>query len=356
MTTGERFLQIKCGVNTRMPLEDRLEPIQGTSTRALKEAPAPRSAFLQRRHPVETTYNASLRSAVRSAGDIPPRGRPFDGFPVDGAHPPPLPPSTHHEEFAAGVASSLTPEGLGYYSRVRREEQADLNRLRDTTSMLTRNTKRSATQHTIEVLRQRELNPSLHPPPLDFTAYNRSRAAQFAPTLSSTSSTTGSGTTTSSCTQTSVDSTTMLAQLDRVRNFPRGSSTTYQTEFLKPHALIPSEIPDAFATQRSVLSDYASGGDMFLGTAKSLPSVALPFYMGHVPQHERNRSKILGDNDILRQHSKCTVNLASSKGVSSQSTIRGDRSDAFIAATMMGFYTLQAARATAEEKAVNRRV
>jgi hypothetical protein len=342
MTTGERYLQIKCNVNTRMPLSDRLTPLQGTSVRALSEAPAPRSALLQRRHPVESTYNASLRSAVRSAADVPPRAaEPKPSTAADSGSISFLPISSQRAEYNAGAAMVPT-EQLGFYSAVRKQERLDESAF-GSSAKGTR-----GGQRTVDMLHKREMAAEFRPPRQDWSLLleTMSRNHQSRSSLSDALHKTTSSSSTSSTTHNE----------DSVRNYRPPYNSTYQTEFRSTQTLVPRSLDDSFRTQRAAVSNYSSSRGLFFGTPKSLPEVSLPNFMGHVPHHASNRAKMLGDGvEILRPYSKCTVNLASSKGVKSGTGHIKERSEASIATTVMGFYTEQAVHASLEERSMNRR-
>ncbi|CUG87690.1 Hypothetical protein, putative [Bodo saltans] len=365
MSTGERYLQTKCSVNSRMPLVDRLQPIQGTSERALSEAPAPRSAFLQRRHPIESTYNASLRSAVRSASDVPTRERDnynetvgmraileatassrnaAGGSTVDGATTAVrsgggsvvvLPVSSQRGEYNAG-SRFIPAEQLTFYSTVRKEEQPH----------------ESSKGGQLQILAKRQTAPEYQPPQQDWSP--------LLETMSSRRSAAGSGWAGAKSTDSSVRlvNGVVVHHEDDVKNYRPPYRTAYQTEFRSTQTLLPVSLDGSFSTQRAALSFHSSSRDLFKGTPKSVPPRALPNFVGHVPHHERNLAQIKGDGvEILRPHSKCTVNLASSKGVDSGARGRSEvRSAASLGSTVMGFYTQQAVNASATEKAMNRRV
>jgi hypothetical protein len=365
MSTGERFLQTKCSVNSRMPLVDRLQPIQGTSERALSEAPAPRSAFLQRRHPIESTYNASLRSAVRSASDVPTRERDQYNDTVGmralleataarnaaGANSSAagasvsvtsgtaaLPVSSQRAEFNAG-ARCIPAEQLTFYSTVRKEEQPH----------------ESSKGGQLQILAKRQTAPEFQPPQQDWTplletmSSRRSGAGGWGG---------GAKSTTSHNSSVRLVNGVVVHHEDDVKNYRPPYHTAYQTEFRSTQTLLPVTLDGSFGTQRAALSFHSSSRDLFKGTPKSVPPTTLPNFMGHVPHHARNLAQVKGDGvEILRPFSKCTVNLASSKGVNSGSRgISEVRSDASLCATVMGFYTQQAVNASSTEKAMNRRV
>lgn len=336
-----------------MPLSERLRPIQGTSVRALSEAPAPRSAFLQRRHPIESTYSASLRSAVQSAADVPVRAG-GDPIPAGTSHEGEsfrlLPISSQRAEYNAG-APFVPEDQLSFYSRVRKQERLDETAYGAAAS---RSVARGS-QRTVEMLNKRQTAPEFRPPQQDWSVLLASMAKQhrvnphYSPNTSSRGSINGE------------ETTTLSHNEDSVRNYRPPYASAYQTEFRAPQAILPRNgLDDSFRTQRCALSTFSSSRDLFRGTPKSYPEGVLPNFMGHVPHHSRNREKILGDGvEILRPHGKCTVNLASSSGADSggvRSASPKERSEASMSATMMGFYTQQAIHASEAERRVNYRV
>jgi hypothetical protein len=332
MSTGERFLQTKCSPNTRMPLERRIAPIQGQSSRALRETPPSQSAFLPHRHPIESTYNSSLRSTVQSSVDCPPRAKVVEGGDPSSHCPPFMGVSNQRATFNAGLAE-VPPEQLQFFSQVRKQEQLDWDAAHVAKKV-------RGSQLSVTTLEKREKAPEFLPPALNFSGLSGTRRAPSNPNRVAPPSA-----------ATSFDG--FVLPMDDVRCTILVPQSTQFTEYVRPANCIPSELPSSYHVQRSVLSQCSSGNDMFLGTAKSHTGV-VPLYVGHVPVNQRNRDKILGDADVLRPFCKSTVNLASSKGANSgvATLIRGDAS---IASTVMGFYSLQAVQSSAEEKGMNRR-
>ena len=264
----------------------------------------------------ETSYTAAMTSTIRSAADIPPRGK--EAQPVT--------------EISAGAfdasstmhvaTSTLLKNGLHetFYSHVRQIERVD-----DDGRKLGK-----GSQRTVDIMNKRETHPDMQPPPVEFIRTVRRTPQDVMPPPN-------------------------VAQ--QVSCTHLGPLSTSQTDYKPPSTLLPQIIDQKMATQRRVLSETGSAHDLFYGTPKARSDV-VPGFMGHCPQAPSNIQAIKGDGvEILRPHAKCAVNLATSVGcnLGRNANEPRPRSPSSRASTMAGFYLEQAAGASKLELSLNRR-
>lgn len=336
----------KSRLNTRMPLSDRITPIQGSGARSLLAAVsspthsatsegAEGTFSLPRRNNTDTTYTSAMISTVRSAADVPPRAGARGALggcdTASAASAAPFSPlSTQKATYTGGAPLDAVAEATSFYSRVRRLERIDAQQQLAATGR--------GSQRVVDVGVRRETDPAFHPPP----TVHRSHSSQSSSSSQCSSPAKRQG-----------NAAETTASDVRCTILVRPS--TQQLEYRPPAHRIPADLPPFFATQRRAVTNAASGIDLLQGTAKASADVA-PGFMGHVPAHPRNVARLLGDGgETLRPYSKCSINLASSKGVQSAKRVC-NRSPASIASTVMGFYSLEAVSAGREEKAVNQRM
>ena len=322
----EKPINLKTMVNTRSPLDTRCAAIQsphinsktttgpaagggGTASRL----PSGAMVVMPTRHVEPTSYTAAMSSTVRSGADVPPRGKVITATSLvqpgafDGA-------STMHT-----ATSDVLRHGLQehFFSDVRQQERMD-----DDCRTLGK-----GSQRTTDIMRKREADPTMQPPPMAFIPTVRRTPADVKPPVS-------------------------MAQLVQCTHL--GQPSTNQIDFQPPAQRISATIDKTFTTQSKAISDNSSAHDMFYGTPKARPEV-IPGYMGHCPAATKNIAAIKGEAiEIQRPHAKCSVNLASSSGSNTGKEV-SSKSPACLATTMAGFYLQQAAAGTKTEYGLNRR-
>lgn len=281
---GETKLQdLKCALNTRMPLQRRIAPVQLThealeSTRRARSAgPEPiRSYFLQKRFKGETTYTESTKEFVRSADEVPTR-RKEPKAECGECNSSSFEFRSTNQEGSAAIAEGSNP---AFYSEARKIERIDDDARRNVTVAPTR-AGASHFQRTVDIMRRRETDPKLQPPAEHYNLPPR-RAPNGLPPPSAA---------------------------DLVRFTHISPLTTNQTDFRDPSAVLGDRTSLHLTHSSRQITQLASSADLFCGTAKAREDLA-PGFMGHVPAHESNVRKLQGARDLLRLYSKCSVNVA----------------------------------------------
>jgi hypothetical protein len=329
----EKPVALKTIVNTRASLDTRCAPIQsrhtnsktigaglGASMAALvSSSSGADGAFktavrlMPKRQCDETSYTAAMTSTIRSASDVPPRGKEVTATSsvtagaFDAA-------STMHSATSAQLRNGLQEH---FYSDVRQIERRD-----DDCRTLGK-----GSQRTVDIMLKRETDPTMQPPPQEFLRTVRRTPADVLPPVS-------------------------VAQMVQCTHL--GKPSTHQIDFQAPAVRLPGSLDTTFTTQSKIVSGTGSAHDLFYGTPKARGEV-IPGYMGHCPAAPCNISAIKGEtNEIQRPHAKCSVNLASSSGSNTGKEAR-ERSPECRASTMAGFYLEQAVGATKKELSLNRR-
>ena len=330
----EKPVTLKTAVNTRSSLDTRCAPIQSPhqnsktiatsfntsgSSGASGTTTSPRKDVLvglPKRQCEETSYTAAMNSTVRSAADVPARGkephpksdvsaRAFDAS------------STMHVATSALLKNGLQEQ---FFSHVRQIERID-----DDGRKLGK-----GSQRTVDIMIKRETHEDMQPPPVEFIRTVRRSPQDVLPVPN---------------------------PAQQVICTHLGPQSTSQYDFKAPASILPRIIDQKMETQRRVLSETGSAHDLFFGTPKARADVP-PGYMGHCPQAASNIHSIKGDGvEILRPHAKCAVNLATSAGcnLGRNANEPRPRSPASRASTMAGYYLEQAASASKLELSLNRR-
>ena len=351
--TNEKPIALKTAVNQRVPLQERCRPIQslsgtygtgaicdGSSTNASMmygSSSAPASAdvvTLPRRHVGHTTYSAATTNHIKSAQDIPPRvgpGGTISGASLPGGEnstgpqcsvrviSPDAPPlftsslyqfdaaTTHQATIGAGIAHD---DKTHFYSNVRKLEKVDDDQ----------RVALKGSQRTMDVMRKREAHPDCQPPQ-QITDFNVQR------------------------------SNVKYSNDNGVECTHLSKKPTHRQEYVNTHGRIPDDLPYERHPHARAVTVASTGIDLCQGCAKSRGDVA-PKYLGHTPGAMENFAKINGANDLLRQHTKCFVNVVSGHEPRPTGQERIRASDV----TVQGKMLAQAVRAPQDERTINRRV
>lgn len=309
----EPVLQLKTGVSSRSSLTDRIKP-----TQAIKESTEPepiRCYFLPKRHVGTTSYAECTSTYVKSSSDVPPRRK--EPKPAVEHIPTQFEARTCLQVSQQSVAS---PPPANFFSTVRKIEKSDDD---NRGSLVVAPTRSGAALNlrNVDIMRKRETDSSLAPPKIQFSPFVRREKNGVPPPTAS----------------------------ETVHFTHISPLTSNQLEFANPTLLAQQTLTKAHNSLRRALSETASTGDMFSGTAKSREEL-IPCYMGHVPAHPKNLLRLKGDGDSLRQHSKCAINVCVGKAAKHRNR---PRSDASRSQTVMGLM-LEEAATDAVERRMNR--
>ena len=282
----------KTAMNKRMPLDQRVTPLQATRRAVSQPAHTSdeaksriRSYFLPKRHVGYTTYTEQSTDYVKSAADVPPRAK----EPISESDKQALPKfvAKTEKQIATHTANGQVPD---YFSRVRKIEKEDDDARRNVTVAPTR----SGAAHnlrTVDISRKRENDESLRPPKEEFVRVQKRTPNGLPPP----------------------------APCEQVKLTALPPHTSHELEFADPRPRMDTLLKTAATEQMSktatkLMTLTASTRDMFEGTAKARSDV-IPGYMGHVPAAKSNTQKVKADAEVLRQFSKCSVRLSAPPAV-----------------------------------------
>lgn len=321
------LMPIKCRINDRERLVDRIQPVQAVANRPVAQTPEPvRSYFLPKRHHGETTYESGTHAFVRSAADVPERRKEPKAI---------LPEGILAPRFSATSTSQLDHMSVcrgtptDFFSRARQLERVDDDARRDVYIPPTR-AGASHMQRTVDIMRNREHRDELQPPSSQYERQPRTR-----PAIPGTSA------------------------AENVRFTHISPPTTHQLDFRPPAEglnQVQLHLSQGSVASRA-LTHAATSRDLFVGTPKDIDAI-VPGFMGHVPAAQATKQRLHGPDDMLRQYSKCSLNVAvAARGDTATAPESQQRSPSpgslrRGALTVAAFYEEQAA-SSAEERRMN---
>jgi hypothetical protein len=314
-----REFAVKAGPSTRMPLDQRVKPVQGAMALTKAATPEPiRSYFLPKRHVGTTSYAEASCAYIRCSADAPPRAH--EQKPLIESLAPKFTAKTCQQVCQEAVAA---PPPANFFSKVRQVEKCDDDNRGGVTIAPTR----SGAAHNlrnVDIMRKREQDANLAPPKTEF---------KFVPKRS----------------KNGIPPPTAAESVHFTHLSPLSSN---QAEYQSPSALRSLTEDRAKSSVQRALTECASTKEMFAGTPKARSDLP-PGYMGHVPAHRRNLSLLHGDADDLRMYTKNSINVSHpSAGQASKQSLFAGRSKAARMQTVMGF-TLEEAAEDKTERAMN---
>lgn len=294
----------KTGVNSRMPLSQRVEPLHDAAldadqldaykdADALKQKLAKTTASaqdvaLQRRHPDGgSVLQSSVVATIRSASDIPPRAK-MHVAAGDGEIQK-IPMANCRSVFSTSTDHFVHNRDTGFMSRVRQLEKAD----DDERAAQVKANKRADEKTNLRsaaVVHKRETDPRLAPTPMQFDRIPRA-----------------------------VPNAVRANASDSVRFTHAAVLSHNSLEFADPNQrsiecrTALEDRPEMGALKFELALDSVSGSvDLQAGTAKDFDHIVSSGYGGHCPAHPRNISRVNGPaREVLRTYSKSPIGLTS---------------------------------------------
>jgi hypothetical protein len=324
----QRVLSLKTAVSERLPLAERAKQaaeaaVRSSSTPGPNSA-VPRSYYLPKRHTGTTTYAEATQAYVRSGSDVPPRAneRSFMNTISDD--------TARNATFDATATTKLATMGYceredeSFYSRVRVLERRDddaRHSLEDpkTRSGAAKNLRCSAIQV------KREHDPELAPEPLHFKKVERARPNA---TVTNSGIMLGAARSASAgpAAVCSPHSFSASSSFGKANFLASGSTHTLdypdpRTSIANANATLNATMGKTLLASDRALVENATSHDLFAGTAKAAQDVCSG-YMGHVPAHPSNVSRVNGSGDVRRAHTKNFISVTSPSSSSTTSLLR----------------------------------
>jgi hypothetical protein len=294
----------KTGVNSRLPLSARVEPLHSAredaeSLDAHKQPaelaaklqsikPTAQDVALQRRHPDGgSIQQTSVVSTIKSSADAPPRAKMHvaegDGQIQN------IPMTQCRTIFSTSTDSFVHNRDMGFLSRVRKIEKDD-DDARAAEVQARARADEKTNLRSAAVVHKRETDPRMAPPPMQFDRVPRA-----------------------------VPNAVKANASDSVRFTHAPVPSHSQLEFADPRqrleecrAAVLSRADAGILKNELALGSVSGSVDLQAGTAKDFDHIVSSGYGGHCPAHPRNISAVQGPaKEVLRTWSKSPLGLVS---------------------------------------------